>query len=86
MNNLANTLHSQGKYEEAEVLYRQTLKLQTRGKYEEAEALYRQTLKLRTRVLGAEHPDTLASINNLANTLHRQGKYEEAEAIFLHHY
>ncbi|KAL2137468.1 hypothetical protein VTI28DRAFT_9557 [Corynascus sepedonium] len=51
------------------------------GKYQDAEALYRQTLKLRTQVLGAEHPDTLRSMNNLANTLDSQGKYEEAEAL-----
>ncbi|GAB1310659.1 hypothetical protein MFIFM68171_00869 [Madurella fahalii] len=82
MLSVANILYRQGKYEEAEALYRQTLKLQTRGKYEEAEALYRQILKLRTRVLGTEHPDTLTSINNLANMLYRQGKYEEAEALY----
>ena len=32
----------------------------------EAEALYRKTLELRSKVLGAEHPDTLISMNNLA--------------------
>jgi tetratricopeptide (TPR) repeat protein len=32
-------------------------------------------------VLGAEHPDTLASVNNLGNVLDRQGKYDEAEAM-----
>ena len=32
------------------------------------------------RVLGPEHPDTLASRNNLANALQEQGKYAEAEA------
>ena len=52
------------------------------GKYQDAEALYRQTLKLQTQVLGAEHPDTLRSMNNLANTLYSQGKYEEAEALY----
>ena len=56
------------------------------GKYKEAEALYQQTLKLQTQVLGAEHPDTLRSMNNLVKTLHSRGKYEEAEAIFSYHY
>jgi tetratricopeptide (TPR) repeat protein len=32
-------------------------------------------------VLGKEHPDTLASMNNLANVLNSQGKYEEAEEM-----
>jgi tetratricopeptide (TPR) repeat protein len=32
-------------------------------------------------VLGKEHPDTLTSMNNLANSLRRQGKYAEAEAL-----
>jgi hypothetical protein len=32
-------------------------------------------------VLGAEHPDTLKSINNLAVDLSQQGRYEEAEAL-----
>ncbi|KAJ3571480.1 hypothetical protein NPX13_g5363 [Xylaria arbuscula] len=51
------------------------------GKYDNAELLYRQTLELREEVLGREHPDTLASMNNLAGVLDSQGKYEEAEAI-----
>ena len=52
------------------------------GKYQDGEELYRQTLELQTRVLGAEHPDTLRSMNGLANTLVRQGKYGEAEALY----
>ena len=51
------------------------------GKYSEAEAIYRQTLQLRETVLGKDHPDTLASMNNLAISLRNQGKYVEAEAI-----
>ncbi len=41
----------------------------------------RQTLARREKVLGAEHPDTLASMNNLAGVLDSQGKYEEAESM-----
>ncbi|KAK4205836.1 hypothetical protein QBC37DRAFT_301982, partial [Rhypophila decipiens] len=37
------------------------------GNYSEAEQLYRQTLALQTKVLGSEHPDTLNTMNNLAN-------------------
>jgi tetratricopeptide (TPR) repeat protein len=39
-------------------------------------------LKLREKVLGPEHPDTLASRHNLASTLNKQGKYAEAEAEY----
>ncbi|KAF9769126.1 hypothetical protein IL306_013511, partial [Fusarium sp. DS 682] len=51
------------------------------GKYKEAGAMHQQALGLRTEVLGAKHPDTLTSLNNLALVLSRQGKDEEAETI-----
>jgi hypothetical protein len=47
--------------------------LQQEGHYPEAEKLQRETLSLQSRVLGAEHPDTLRSMNNLANTLVAEG-------------
>ena len=43
--------------------------------------MHRQVLDLRTEVLGAKHPSTLTSMNNLALVLRSQGKYEEAEAM-----
>ncbi|KAK8097365.1 kinesin light chain [Apiospora sp. TS-2023a] len=49
--------------------------------YSEAEQMHRQTLALRETVLGREHPDTLSSMNNLANVLKNQGKYVEAEEM-----
>ena len=52
------------------------------GKYEEAEPLYRRALAGREAALGAEHPTTLASVENLANLLSNMGKYEEAEPLF----
>jgi F0F1-type ATP synthase beta subunit len=39
---------------------------ESQGKYEAADPLYEETLQLRKKVLGEEHPHTLASINNLA--------------------
>ncbi|KAI4599602.1 hypothetical protein KJ359_001699 [Pestalotiopsis sp. 9143b] len=51
------------------------------GKYAEAEEMDREALELRKLVLGPEHPDTLASMNNLALVLRSQGKYEEAEEM-----
>jgi tetratricopeptide (TPR) repeat protein len=54
---------------------------QISGKYEEAERTHRQALQLKEKVLGKEHPSTLASMNNLARVLDSQGKYEEAEQM-----
>jgi tetratricopeptide (TPR) repeat protein len=51
------------------------------GKYDEAATMHRQVLTLRTKVLGAEHPDTLTSMNNLALVLDSQGNYDEAVAM-----
>jgi hypothetical protein len=41
----------------------------------------RRALEGREKVLGAEHPHTLASVANLATVLRGQGKYEEAEEM-----
>ena len=43
--------------------------------------MHRQTLGPSETVLGKEHPDTLASINNLAHVLRDEGKYKEAEEM-----
>ena len=37
-----------------------------------------QVMETRKRVLGAEHPDTLTRMNNLAHTFHLQGRNKEA--------
>jgi tetratricopeptide (TPR) repeat protein len=63
MNNLANVYYAQ-------------------GKYQEAEALYTQTIRVQRRVLGPQHPDTLASTSDLAGAYAAQGKYKEAEALY----
>jgi tetratricopeptide (TPR) repeat protein len=39
------------------------------------------SMEVRQEMFGREHPDTLASMNHLAQVLQRQGKYEEAEAM-----
>ncbi|KAI4592830.1 hypothetical protein KJ359_010383 [Pestalotiopsis sp. 9143b] len=51
------------------------------GKYAESAEMHREALQLRKLVLGAKHPDTLESMNNLAMVLDSQGKYEEAEKM-----
>jgi tetratricopeptide (TPR) repeat protein len=57
--------------------------LQAQGKLCVAEPLYREALAARRRTLGDEHPDTLASIYNLAVLLQDQGKLGEAEPLYL---
>jgi hypothetical protein len=47
----------------------------------ETEQMFRQTVLLYKKVLGAEHPDTLTVMSNLALAVHSQGKYEAAEAM-----
>jgi hypothetical protein len=51
------------------------------GLLDEAVHLDREVLATRKRVLGADHPETLASANNLANTLRVQGHLDEAEEL-----
>jgi tetratricopeptide (TPR) repeat protein len=49
----------------------------------ESEDMFRQTLEIQKRVNGPEHPDTLLTMANLANTLHDQKKDEEAESLYV---
>ena len=44
----------------------------------QAEALHRRALAGREAHLGANHPETLTSMNNLALLLRQQGKLDEA--------
>jgi hypothetical protein len=57
------------------------MSLSDQGKHADAERIEREVLEARKRVLGAEHPDTLTSANNLAASLADQGKYAEAERM-----
>ena len=51
------------------------------GDWNNAEQLARQVLDMRKKLLGADHPDTLISMGDLANTYYRQGKLNEAEQL-----
>ncbi|MEH2162514.1 MAG: tetratricopeptide repeat protein, partial [Nostoc sp.] len=48
-----------------------------------AEPLYLQALELRKRLLGDNHPDVAASLNNLAELYFFTGRYSEAEPLYL---
>lgn len=52
------------------------------GQYAEAEPLEREILEQRTRLLGKEHPDTLRSVDSLANVLNNKGNYSGAEVLY----
>ena len=49
----------------------------------QAEGLYRRALEGGESQLGAQHPDTLVWVHNLADLLYKQGKLEEARLRFL---
>jgi tetratricopeptide (TPR) repeat protein len=51
------------------------------GRFMVAEELNRRALRDQRTILGKEHPETLASMSNLADILSRQGEYKEAEQI-----
>lgn len=49
---------------------------------ERAESYYQHALAICEQQLGASHPDTATSLNNLALLYHEQDKYAEAEPLF----
>jgi tetratricopeptide (TPR) repeat protein len=53
--------------------------LRERALYAEAEPLLKRALAIREHVLGAEHPDTATSCNNLGQLYRLLGEYKQAE-------
>jgi prepilin-type processing-associated H-X9-DG protein len=47
--------------------------------YSEAEKLDKEAIAIRSRILGPDHPNTIATENNFANVLYLDGRYPEAE-------
>jgi len=52
------------------------------GDYARAEPLYRQALEIRRKVLGEQHPDYAASLNNLAVLYESMDDYARAEPLY----
>jgi tetratricopeptide (TPR) repeat protein len=52
-----------------------------RGQWKDAERFQAEAVELREEVLGADHPNTLTSMDNLASTYRNQGRWEEAEKL-----
>jgi Tetratricopeptide repeat len=63
------------------LLHNTALFMLYRGQWKKAEELQVQAVATRMRVLGEEHPDTLASMANLASTYRNQGRWTEAEEL-----
>ncbi len=57
--------------------------LDHRARYEEAEPLLKRVLAIYKQHLGATHPMTASSLNNLATLYYQQGKYEKAELLLV---
>ena len=57
--------------------------LYEQGDYAEARARYEAVLAARTRLLGAEHPDTLATAHDLAGTLEYSGRWQAAARLHM---
>jgi hypothetical protein len=51
------------------------------GIWKKSEELWNESLEVCTEILGVHHPNTLASMNNLALVYSSRGKLEEAEAL-----
>ena len=56
--------------------------LRKRGYFPESKILLTEVLEARERTLGAEHPNTLVSVNNLAICLQAMGQLKDAEALY----
>jgi hypothetical protein len=52
------------------------------GRHDEAEALLQEVLKVRTATLGADHPDTLTTRNNLALSFQARKRCDLAGPLF----
>ena len=63
-------------------LNKQVRQLHLDRKSAEAMPIAEQTLALAERTLGADHPDTLSSVENLADLYYDQGRETEAETLY----
>jgi len=65
----------------ANVMYRVGWFLREDGKIRESERLSLQAVEINSEILGDDHPDTLNSMNNLAETYRAQGRTDDAAGI-----
>ncbi|KAF2178893.1 TPR-like protein, partial [Zopfia rhizophila CBS 207.26] len=66
-----------------DLMWRYGVCLYEDGRWNEAEISIAQVLEMRKRMLGADHPDTLSSMTQLALTYDNQGRWSQAEELCL---
>jgi CHAT domain-containing protein len=76
-----NLLSQSDPLAEGAELHQQVVQLYQQGKYQEAIPLMERSLQIRETQLGANHPDTATSLNNLAALYQGMGRYPEAEPL-----
>jgi tetratricopeptide (TPR) repeat protein len=64
------------------LLHQQVNKLYEEGKYQEAIPLAKKLLAIEKRVFGLDHPNTAASLDNLARLYEATGDYTRAEPLY----
>src|SRR5256712_11563527 len=67
---------------EARRLNQEATAIRSSGKFSEAVPLVQRALAIQEKILGPEHPDVAASLDNLAGLYRDQGKYAEAELLY----
>jgi tetratricopeptide (TPR) repeat protein len=63
------------------LVWKCAMTLYSDGRWKEAEELFVQVMETSKKKLGADHPDTLTSMANLASTLWNQGRWDAAEEL-----
>ena len=71
-----------GQADEVEALNKRIMSLYRAGKSAEAIPLTRQMLAMLEKMLGPDHPNVAASLNNLASLYEDQGRYADSEPLF----
>jgi hypothetical protein len=77
---LSNLVDKNGKIR-MNLTWRFGMCLYSDGRYNEAKVSFIEVAERQKKVLGAEHPDTLTSMANLASTYRNQGRWKEAEEL-----
>jgi hypothetical protein len=80
-NALSHSLADDDNEERLDLAWKCAMTLYSDGRYEEAEILFVQVLETRETKLGADHPDTMTSMHNLAFTLQSQARHVEAPTL-----
>ncbi|KAG4431135.1 hypothetical protein IFR05_013384 [Cadophora sp. M221] len=80
---LESSLGDRDRQSRLSLSWRYAICLYADGQWNEAEAAYIEGLEIEKKELGADHPDTLISMANLASTYRNQGRWEKAEKLEL---